>query len=217
MHKRQSLYYFLPSQNTNILIESDEQARQYLGIEWMETFANFNTQFLPQLLIKKMSTTLGFGVFALEDIQKDQLICLYTGDIVENKSLQNPFFEYVVSTKNSTQFVDAANRGNIGRFMQHLPNEETLKKYFYFYNNDDHAMVATANAYFGTITIDCEIYPALYAKCDISKFALIGLSYGENYWQYHCRPPELFHLVDSTIIHHQRYHFQNQPHMFDII
>jgi hypothetical protein len=216
MQTRQKIYYFNAEQQKTILIESDRQAQEYLNIEWMETYFNYDTQFLPSLLVKKMSPALGFGVFALEDIHKDQLICLYTGSLVTNKIDSKLLREYGVYIKSSTHTIDAANKGNIGRFIQHLPTKEFLMKNVYLYDGN-YARVATANAYFDTININNQCYPAVYAKYDIKKLTLIGLSYGQNYWDYHCQVPELFHINDNTIIDHQLYYFINKLHNFDCI
>ncbi|ETP31441.1 hypothetical protein F442_19696, partial [Phytophthora nicotianae P10297] len=62
----------------------------------------------------------GFGVFSLEVIPKEALVCEYVGEIIdeaEKKKRQNSL--YLMEYASSGTYIDAGRAGNIARFINH--------------------------------------------------------------------------------------------------
>ena len=72
------------------------------------------------LAITKMDPSVGHGVFAIRDIPKHTVLCLYSGEIKAGRRIVTPHTnDYLFYTGNF--HVEAYSRKGIASFMQHLP------------------------------------------------------------------------------------------------
>lgn len=86
-----------------------------------------------KLKVDFISSSKGFGVFALENIQKGEFICEYVGQIINkytalrkiNENLINKKPNYVLQVRENYEkiaintFIDAEKSGNVSRFLNH--------------------------------------------------------------------------------------------------
>ena len=82
-----------------------------------------NDEYRPKVKVKKASA--GLGLFADEDIPKDQLIIEYTGERISSKEADERGGLYLFTvTKNLV--IDGKGRGNTARYINHgcKPNAE---------------------------------------------------------------------------------------------
>jgi len=127
-----------------------------------------------KLLINYISKTKGFGVFALQEIKKDEFICEYVGEIIDKATAFERIERNKIRRKNNyvlqlreiyknlvvNTFIDAEEKGNVSRFINHS---------------------CDPNLYFDIIRINHFIpQVAFYAKRDINIGEEIHFSYIDN-------------------------------------
>lgn len=84
-----------------------------------------------QLAIGFIDEKVGYGIFALEDIPEDTVLCFYAGTLVEKKSATN-VDDYIHGLKADVDVaVSAKEKRGLAGFMQHLPlNYDEMEQFF---------------------------------------------------------------------------------------
>ena len=175
-----------------------EFAEEKFKIKWLDndiptdTLARLSskqTSKWPALVICYVGQSVGYGLFALDDIKHDNIIVQYMGKRIKDKSLcddKNPYTAFLDDNGSmSFEMIDATLEGNAARFSNHLIPKEDLS--FYQYRISGQLMtwndVATANsrAVFVLGETDDDRYIVLVANQDIAMFEQIGWSYDAKY------------------------------------
>lgn len=129
------------------------------------------TPLLPDLFLRWIDPSLGWGVFANRDFKKREFIAEYAGKLRRWKKEDNKnsyCFEYAVSSGIATPYtIDAQDQGGIARFINHsaAPN------------------LTAALATVGSIS-----HVILYASGPIPKGAQLCYDYGPDYWSKRSAP-----------------------------
>lgn len=129
-----------------------------------------------KLMVNYISKGKGFGVFALEELKKDEFVCEYVGEIIDKNTAYEKIDRNKLRKRNNyvlqvrevyknmvvNTFIDAEEKGNISRFINHS---------------------CDPNMYFDIVRIN-HFTPqiAFYAKRDIAIGEELTFSYidGEN-------------------------------------
>lgn len=123
------------------------------------------TYFLPDVAIRWIDPSLGWGVFADRDFQKMDFIAEYAGKVRRRKKSDaaNAYcFEFVLAEGFPTPYViDAQDQSGIGRLINHS---------------------STPNLLSALATFDAISHVILYAKDFIPKGAQLCFDYGPDYW-----------------------------------
>lgn len=182
---------------------------------------------------------LGHGVCANQDFEPYECFILYSGIIVEKDSdapsIGQSDYEIKYQSKINLS-VDAAERGNVSRFIQHMPlNHQTFKEItqempsyyeetntsvksdqFWQYENlvckegIDDTQVAWANLFTRLVWIRNKPCIVLFNPRKINAGEQLGFSYGDGYWIFRRQKPELFDL-SGNIIPHDKYGYKEAP------
>lgn len=124
---------------------------------------------LAPMYLKWISKDVGYGVFAKEDIAKDDFIGVYAGQLRLARKIDDDIPEnvdyawyYPISTFNGTRLlVDGQFKGNELRFINH----------------DEHPNTKCEN-----VLIDGVFYMIYVAIENIAKDVQLTISYGNSYW-----------------------------------
>lgn len=165
--------------------------------------------------IVKMNDQVGWGIMACEPIKKGSFLAMYAGELllVEVNNPNQPDASYLLKLNESENGrwllqVDAKNKGNLGRFYQHLPElvendpntSDIVFEDYQFASENIRATVATANIRIHAGLYDRQYLPVIKTTRDIQKGEIIGYDYG-HYWRSQKMHPVLFHkngnIVDS--------------------
>jgi len=144
---------------------------------WFGSFyrKEIETLSLPDVFLRWIDPSLGWGVFANRDFKKRELIAEYSGKLRRWKRSDNKnsyCFEYVPASGISTPYtIDARDQGGISRFINHSN---------------------TPNLTAGLATIDFISHVILYANEPISKGAQLCYDYGADYWSRRSPPLPLY-------------------------
>ncbi|CAL7959200.1 exported hypothetical protein [Gammaproteobacteria bacterium] len=116
---------------TNLKQVTPDMAREIFGIEWIDNALDYE---YPDVIVSYIGEEVGYGLFALQDIEEEQPIAEYTGRKIQDKkdldSLKDS--SYVVSYSEETfDATDAQKYGNAARFASHIESREMLLAYGY--------------------------------------------------------------------------------------
>lgn len=180
---------------------------------------------ISSLVICNMGS-LGHGVFAGKDFEPGECFILYSGIINEDVHSESYSLYAFAYGKGTDLFVDAAEIGNISRFIQHMPlnfnllsqqerdklecdekqlpgNKESSEywqwrniKYKSGLTEDE---VAWANLSMMVILLNGVPSIICYNESKIKQGDQLGISYGNGYWRRRGLKPELFDLKGSVI------------------
>lgn len=129
------------------------------------------TSHIPDIAIRWINPTLGWGVFALRNFKKMEFIAEYVGKVRKRKSAdtKNGYcFEYILAHGFKTPYViDAEEQGGVSRYINHS-NAPNL-----------HSSLATFDNISRVI---------LYAKEPVAKSAQLCYDYGFDYWSKRTAP-----------------------------
>lgn len=158
-----------------------------------------------KMALCKINDSVGFGVFATDEIPKNTYVGIYTGQLSyvtvkkNNESTSNYiFFVRPSDEKQHGVNIDAEHYGNITRFFNHLPlaKEEVGPDHVL----SDHEFkqpsrindVATANVAQGMFMYNGLPINTFRTTRNIHKHEQIGFSYGFQYWASIDKAPGLF-------------------------
>jgi uncharacterized protein len=130
-----------------------------------------SSSYVPDIAIRWIDPTLGWGVFAMRDFKKMQFIAEYTGKLRKRRreDVKNAYcFEYVVAQGfRSPYTIDALDQGAVARYINHSE---------------------TPNLNSSLATFDNISHVVLYAKEPIAKGAQLCYDYGPDYWSKRTAP-----------------------------
>jgi SET domain-containing protein len=155
------------------LYKKGELTRQQL---WFGAFfkKEIESFFLPDIEIRFINKTLGFGVFAARDFKKMEFIAQYTGVVRKSRKSDrtNAYcFEYTLANGVKTPYtVDAQDQGGIGRLINHSE---------------------TPNLQSSLATIDFLNYIVLITSRPVRKGEQFCYDYGPDYWSHREKPINL--------------------------
>lgn len=118
---------------------------------------------MPDLCIKWINKTVGYGLFANEAIQKGQLLGEYVGVIDFASNVKNTDFAFVYPLKidGKQLSLDCRHYSNALRFANHSDQSNTNTQY---------------------IVVDGRFRLIFFARVDIKAGQQIFINYGANYW-----------------------------------
>jgi hypothetical protein len=128
----------------------------------------------PDVEIRWIDSTLGWGVFALRNFKKMEFIAEYSGKLVKRKSQsKNAYaFEYIIVQGIATPYtIDASEQGGIARYINHS---------------------ATPNLNSSLATLENVSRVILYTKEPVAKGIQLCYDYGPDYWAKRAAPVSLF-------------------------
>lgn len=121
---------------------------------------------LVDMSLRWLGQDIGYGVFAEQDIAKDELIGIYTGVVMDRKKIASKDYAwaYPATTVEGTRIsLDAKYEGNELRFINHSYNPNSVVRFI--------------------IGIDGLWHVCYVASKEIKKGQQILVSYGKKYWQ----------------------------------
>ena len=149
----------------------------------------------PAVVICYINPKVGYGLFAMEDINCNDVIAEYTGKYVKaEKTAMLSFTGYEWMFGNMDR-IDAKNQGNVARFALSLSESS-------FYDFFDVNEIAFANAHgvsFTNIKDKNDQKIVFITTVDIKQFEQIGANYGIGYWSFSMLDPELFYKNGDVI------------------
>lgn len=167
-----------------------------------------NGQSNEYLAITKMDNAVGHGVFAIKDIPKHTVLCIYSGEIeIGTQTTIDHSNEYLFYSGN---FRISANRvRGVASFMQHLPgNTEAF--------GENHHLYARTNVMTEFVIINNIPVIAVVALRNISANEQVGFTYGD-YWKTRGHPHLFYHSGEIAprkeyTIRHLLNSYQYIPH-----
>lgn len=131
--------------------------------------------YIPQVSIRWMGASVGYGLFAEEDIEAGTYVGEYTGIVRKNdrrylEPLNNYCYEYPVPDYIGRSFVIDATQGNLTRFINHS-SSPNLQPMHVFYEGLYHLI--------------------FIARRQIEKGTQLSYNYGQNYWYLRQKPIEI--------------------------
>lgn len=140
---------------------------------WIDSLygTSFLTRKFPKTYIKWISSLVGYGLFSSEDIPQYSFIGEYTG-IVRKRAWKldkynDYIFGYVTATSSTPFVIDAQNKGNYTRFINHS-DESNLYSTWLIIRNICHIILVT--------------------KEFIPKDTQLTYDYGQTYWKKRTSP-----------------------------
>ncbi len=152
------------------LYKKGELTRQQL---WFGAYfkKEIESLFIPDIEIRYINETLGYGVFAARDFAKMEFIAQYSGIVRKSRRSDrtNAYcFEYTLANGIKTPYtVDAQDQGGIGRLINHseVPNLQS-----------------------SLATIDFINYIVLITSKPIKNGEQLCYDYGPDYWSHREKP-----------------------------
>jgi thioesterase domain-containing protein len=128
------------------------------------------------LALTFMGESIGFGVFARQDIPKHTLVCIYSGEVQSGRQVDHNLntHDYVFYTGNF-RVVAEYFRG-MASFMRHLPEDKELFA-------EDKDQYASTNVMPEFIVVNEIPMIVLVSLRDIKQHEQIGFSFGADYWK----------------------------------
>lgn len=121
---------------------------------------------LVDMSVRWLGKDVGYGIFAEQDIAKDELIGIYTGVVMDRVKIGSKDYAwaYPATTTRGTRIsLDAKYEGNELRFINHSYNPNSVVRFI--------------------IGIDGLWHVCYVASKEIKKGQQILVSYGKKYWQ----------------------------------
>ena len=151
----------------------------------------------PAVVICYINPKVGYGLFAMEDINYNDIIAEYTGKYVKaDEKTMLSFIPYGWGFDNM-DFIDAKDQGNVARFVLSLP----MSSVYDFFDIDVNE-IAFANALGVSATNikdENDQRIIFVATENIKQFEQIGVDYGLGYWSCSMLDPELFYKNGDMI------------------
>lgn len=193
--------------------------------------SDYASTFHAKLLIRKINSVAGWGLFTLKFIPKGSLILVYSGKITcetqenvkvhdvykfswENAGL-NRLHLFVASGEydpldQDHAYISAKSFGNYARFMLHAPLKEKLNQYQFFNSAGQVDETIKENIAHANVRLSCFCYhscPVLPVEAleDIPENSPLLFDYGDGYWN--GLSPSFF-KSDGTPDNHQ---FEKKP------
>lgn len=130
--------------------------------------------FNPEVAIRWINPSLGWGVFALKDFKKMEFVAEYTGKVRKRhrKDEKNSYcFEYLLAPGVHSKYtIDALDQGGLARYINHS---------------------FTPNLLSSLATLDGLTRIILFAKEPIAKGTQLCYDYGPDYWSKRTAPVSL--------------------------
>jgi hypothetical protein len=174
------------------------------GIKWLEwdtsdiKFIKCSTQFddisfpdvnefLNKLEVRYMGKQYGWGLFSRDYIKKGSVIGVFTGVISfqeRNKYITSEHVFISDAPDNKFLIIDGTTCGNITRFLQHLPNMDSIENYW-FDNVVDKTNIAVENVEVAIVELFGEsVQTNLFiASRSINPNEIIGCAYDPASWE----------------------------------
>lgn len=155
------------------LYKKGELTRQQL---WFGAYfrKEIESLFIPDIEIRFINKTLGYGVFAKRDFSKLEFIAQYSGLVRKSRrsDRMNAYcFEYLLANGVKTAYtVDAQDQGGIGRMINHSENP---------------------NLQSSLATIDFLNHIVLITSRPVKKGEQLCYDYGPDYWSHREKPIHL--------------------------
>lgn len=188
----------------SLILIDPRVAKNKFNITWLESEV---TGTLPRLVVCKIDSQVGYGLFTLDPIKDNDLIAEYKGEILEQCDvIPNPYLvreslEKLYGQVIRKPCIDASRCGNAGRFAQHLPSKEEAADY---YECRGSVKIATSNSVLGNIfgsnkqgQLSFETI-ALRATENIPPFSQIGYDYNLFFGYEHSDWPVQPRLFDQN-------------------
>ncbi|MBI5273039.1 MAG: SET domain-containing protein-lysine N-methyltransferase [Chlamydiia bacterium] len=143
---------------------------------WLGSYfkEEITSPFFPDILIRWIDSSIGWGVFANKRFKKMEFIAEYCGLVRKKKreDQKNAYcFEYVIAPGDPSSYViDARDQGGIARFINHS-NQPNLSSTLATFNGLSHVI--------------------LIAKEEIPQGAQLVYDYGADYWATRSPPKNL--------------------------
>lgn len=163
----------------------------------------------PELVIKYMGESVGYGLFAKKPIKKGQFICIYAGEHFKDPKLAAGEYTHTAEPARTNLImqgifppsINAKGCGNAARFSQHLPSKKELEEQYKTTDPNFLKNVATENIKREFLRDERTgtIFPIFVAARDIEAGELLGYDYDGSYWHQTSVTPRNF-LKDGTII-----------------
>lgn len=117
----------------------------------------------PDVAIRWIDSTLGWGVFALRNFKKMEFIAEYSGKLMKRQKNQTAYaFEYLITHSVRSKYtIDATDQGGLSRYINHS-----------FKPNLNSSLA----------TVDHISHVVLYTKEPIAKGTQLCYDYGPDYW-----------------------------------
>lgn len=125
--------------------------------------------------LRYINRLVGFGVFAREDIKKNELVMMYNGEKCSKKPKMNAY-HFAPSEDSLKMGTDALFMGNIGRFVNHAPS---IKRDADNKTNADFLKSNLISVLWSIQGLEFIIYKATR---DITKNEQLLVDYGERYF-----------------------------------
>jgi uncharacterized protein len=132
------------------------------------------TMFFPEVTVRWIDDSIGWGVFADKDFKKGEFIVEYAGILRQRRrqDQKNSYcFEYAIAPHVPTRFtIDAETQGGIGRFINHSDRP---------------------NLFSALATFDWISHVILIANEPIQIGEQLCYDYGPHYWSRRAKPKKL--------------------------
>ncbi|HSX26138.1 MAG TPA: SET domain-containing protein [Chlamydiales bacterium] len=129
---------------------------------------------IPDVTIRWIDETLGWGVFANRDLKPMTFIAEYTGQVRKRRrsDAKNGYcFEYIIAQGSKTPYtIDAQKQGGIARFINHSEKGNLIPN---------------------LATFDNVSHVVLYVKEGVRKGEQLCYDYGPDYWKRRKAPLDL--------------------------
>lgn len=135
---------------------------------------------LDKYEVRYINQAVGFGVFAREPIKSNAVIAYYCGALVST-NIKDKSCAYTVTPQCLHVYLDARERGNIARFVNHAPRTACR------YKRKLQSRISTANILTDYVCSQGHYFVALIACRDID----VGEQLLSNYGDFHDTSPEL--------------------------
>lgn len=197
-------YLYVVDQNGQSKKLSLNEIEKLFGIKWLEwdvsdiklikcttqfydiSFPDVN-EFLNKLEVRYMGKQYGWGLFSRDYIKKGSVIGVFTGVIsFQGKNKQITAEHVFISDAPDDKFliIDGTTCGNITRFLQHLPNANSIENYW-FDDVVDKTNIAIENVEIAVVELfGASIQTNLFiASRSINPNQIIGCAYDPAFWE----------------------------------
>lgn len=158
---------------TEKLYKKGELSRQQI---WFGSYfkKEMEASYFPDVVLRYINPTLGWGVFAEKNFRKTEFIAEYSGLLRKSRRSDktNAYcFEYTLANGVKTPYtIDAQDKGGLARFLNHSTTPNVL------------SVLATR----GFVS-----HVILITQREIKKGEQLCYDYGEDYWLYREKPIEI--------------------------
>ena len=161
------------SEKTQKIHKKGELTREQL---WWGSYykKEIQTMFFPEVTVRWIDDSIGWGVFAAKGFKKGEFITEYSGKVRPRRrqDKKNSYcFEYAIAPHVATRFtIDAETQGGIGRFINHSDRPNLLST---------------------LATYEWISHVILIANAPIQAGEQLCYDYGPDYWSRRSKPKNL--------------------------